>query len=208
MSALRGFAPGQKPALLISECQRGVIEAGLAPFPGLVEQVAVRGIVAKTAQLAAAFRAAGLPVFHLHVAHRPDYADVPVTNVILARSVKNGRMRIGSIDVDPVAGLEVQAGDVLHARGFSLVGFHGTDLDQMLRNRGVTTLVLAGVSSNVAVSGLALCGADFGYQVVVAEDCTAGASAESHAFIVQQGLPLYATLSSGREVAAALAARA
>ncbi|MES2320777.1 MAG: isochorismatase family cysteine hydrolase [Pseudomonadota bacterium] len=202
---VRGLGAGARPALLISECQRGVIEDGLSPFPTLAQQAAERGIVEKINALATAFRAAGLPVFHLHVAHRPDFADVPVTNVILARSVKQGRMTIGTPDVDSVAGLPVMAGDVLHARPFSLVAFHGTDLDQQLRNRGVDTLVLCGVSTNVAVSGSALCGSDLGYQVVVPEDCIAGASAESHAFIVQQLLPLYATLTTGADVAQAVA---
>lgn len=202
---IRGLGQGERAALLISECQRGVLEAGLSPFSTLAEQAAERGIIERIGRLAAAFRASGLPVFHLHVAHRPDFADVPVTNVILARSVKQGRMRLGTPDVEAVAGVEVHEGDVLHARGFSLVAFHGTDLDQQLRNRGVTTLVLCGVSSNVAVSGTALCGSDLGYQVVIPEDCIAGATAESHAFMVQQSLPLYATLTHSDDVMTALA---
>ncbi len=206
--AVRGLGAGVKAALLISECQRGVIEEGLSPFPTLAEQAAQRGIVEKINTLAQAFRTAGLPVFHLHVAHRPDFADVPVTNVILARSVKQGRMTIGSVDVDSVAGLPVAHGDVVHARPFSLVAFHGTDLDQQLRNRGIGTLVLCGVSTNVAVSGSALCGSDLGYQVVVPEDCIAGASAESHAFVVQNLLPLYATITTGADVARAVSASA
>ena len=205
--ALRGLGPGDRPALLISECQRGVIERALSPFATLAEQAEVRGIVGKIAALAAAFRAAGLPVFHLHVAHRADCADVPMTNVILARSVKHGRMRSGTPDVETVAGLEIDPRDVLHARGFSLVAFHGTDLDQQLRNRGVNTLVLCGVSSNVAVSGSALCGSDLGYQVLIPEDCVAGATAESHAFMVQQSLPLYSTITTGAAVADAISIR-
>jgi nicotinamidase-related amidase len=205
--ALRGLGPSDRPALLISECQRGVIERDLSPFATLAEQAESRGIVGKIATLAAAFRAAGFPVFHLHVAHRPDCADVPLTNVILARSVKQGRMRIGTPDVETVAGLPIDARDVLHARGFSLVAFHGTDLDQQLRNRGVNTLVVCGVSSNVAVSGSALCGSDLGYQVLIPEDCVAGATAESHAFMVQQSLPLYSTITTGAAIADAISSR-
>ncbi|MES2756566.1 MAG: isochorismatase family cysteine hydrolase [Pseudomonadota bacterium] len=205
--ALRGLGPSDRPALLISECQRGVIERELSPFATLAEQAESRGIVDKIAALAAAFRAAGFPVFHLHVAHRPDFADVPLTNVILARSVKQGRMRIGTPDVETVAGLPIDPRDVLHARGFSLVAFHGTDLDQQLRNRGVNTLVVCGVSSNVAVSGSALCGSDLGYQVLVPEDCVAGATAESHAFMVQQSLPLYSTITTGAAIADAISRR-
>ncbi|RJF91701.1 cysteine hydrolase family protein [Noviherbaspirillum saxi] len=204
---VRGLDKGQKAALIISECQRGVIEEGLSPFPSLAEQVKSRGIVSRIGSLAESFRAAGLPVLHAHVVHRPDYADLPVTSVIVGLSVRNGRMKAGTIDVDSVAELPVQPGDILHARSFSLVGFHGTDLDQTLRNMGVRTLVIAGVSSNVAVNGMALCASDLGYQVVIPEDCTAGATAESHAFMMKEALPLYATVTSGNAVIELLAGR-
>lgn len=205
---IRGLDKGQRAALLISECQRGVIEAGLSPFPGLVEQAEARGIVGKIALLADAFRAAGLPVFHLHVVHRPGYRELPITSVIMRMSAKNGRMLAGSADAEAVPALPVQAGDNLHARAYSLIGFHGTELDQTLRNMGVQTVVLAGVSSNVAVNGLALCASDLGYQVVVAEDCVAGVSAETHAFMMREALPLYSTLATGAAVAQAVTAPA
>ncbi|MES2025633.1 MAG: isochorismatase family cysteine hydrolase [Pseudomonadota bacterium] len=197
---IRGLNKGQKAALLISECQRGVIEADLSSFPGLVEQVNTRDIVKKISRLADEFRAAGLPVVHLHVVHRSDYADLPVTSVIMGMSVKNGRMKIGSVDVESVPELPVQPGDILHARSYSLVAFHGTDLDQILRNMGVQTVVLAGVSTNVAINGSALCASDLGYQVVIPEDCIAGASAESHTFLSKQLLPLYTTVTNSDTV--------
>jgi nicotinamidase-related amidase len=202
---IRGLDKGQKAALLISECQRGVIEEGLSPFPTLAEQVKSRGIVSKIARLAAQFRNAGLPVIHLHVVHRPDYADLPITSVIVSMSVKHGRMKAGSIDVEAVPELPVHNGDILHARSFSLVAFHGTDLDHILRNMGIQTVVLAGVSTNFAINGAALCASDLGYQVVVPEDCIAGASAESHAFVVKEALSLYATMSSGGALIEAIA---
>lgn len=205
---LRGLEPDQKAALLISECQKGVVDPALSPFPTLAEQVQQRQLVPRIARLAAAFRAAGLPVFHLHVVHRPDYADLPKNNVIIARSVKQGRMRRGTTDVEAIAGLEPQPDDVLHARTFSLGSFHGTDLDSMLRHMGVKTLVLTGVSSNVAIPGTALAGTDMGYQVLVPEDCIAGATAETHEFVVRNLLPMYATVTSQEAVEAALSLRA
>ncbi|MDB6052158.1 MAG: isochorismatase family protein [Pseudomonas sp.] len=201
---LRGFEKGQRPALLISECQRGVIDPELSGFPGLAEQVGRRDILVRIARLATAFRQAGLPVLHLHVAHRPGYVDLPRTSVIIARSTKENRMIAGSDEVLSVPEVAPQGQDIVHARTFSLVGFHGTDLDTLLRHMGVHTLVPVGVSTNVAISGLALCGSDLGYQVVVPEDCIAGATAQSHDFIVTNLLPLYSTLSDSDSVIAAL----
>ncbi|MBK5351257.1 cysteine hydrolase [Pseudomonas sp. TH41] len=204
---LRGFEAGKRPALLISECQLGVIDPVLSDFPGLAEQVQQRGVLPRIARLADAFRAAGLPVLHLHVAHRPGYVDLPRTSVIIARSTKKNRMIVGSEDVKSVSEVAPHESDIVHARSFSLVGFHGTDLDSILRNMGVTTLVPVGVSTNVAISGLSLCGSDLGYQVVVPEDCIAGATPQSHDFIVTNLLPLYSTLSDSESVIASLSER-
>ncbi len=132
----RGFEAGKRPALLISECQRGVIDPELSDFPGLAEQVQQRGVLPRIARLAEAFRAAGLPVLHLHVAHRPGYVDLPRTSVIIARSTKQNRMIVGSEDVKSVPEVAPHESDIVHARSFSLVGFHGTDLDSILRNMG------------------------------------------------------------------------
>lgn len=203
---MRGFEPGSRVALLISECQRGVIEPDLSLFTGLVEQVGERNIVPKISDLADFFRAHNAPVVHLHVAHQPGYGGLPMTSVIVARTAKTGAMLVGSADVEPVAALAPHATDIVHCRSFSLVAFHGTDLDSQLRNRGITTLVMVGVSSNIAIPGMALCASDLGYQVVVPEDCIAGASVESHAFTVANTLPLYSTVTSAAKVCDALVA--
>lgn len=203
---MRGFKQSDRVALVISECQRGVIDRELSAFGGLVDQVEERGIVPKIAQLAAAFRALSQPVVHAHVVHEKGYAGMPMTNVIVARSAKMGAMQKGSVDVDPVPALAPQEGDIVHARSFSLVAFNGTDFDSQLRHRGITTLVLAGVSSNIAIPGMGVCASDLGYQVVVAEDCIAGASAETHAFSVANTLPLYTTLSTSEKIVEALQA--
>ncbi len=204
---IRGFENSKRAALLISECQRGVISPEMTAFKGLADEVARRGILARISTLADAFRAAGLPVIHLHVAHRQGYIDVPRTSVIIARSMKENRMLVSSSEVESVDEVAPKANDIVHARSFSLVAFHGTDLDSMLRNMGVSTLVPVGVSTNVAISGTSLCGSDLGYQVVVPEDCIAGATQESHEFIVQNLLPLYATISESQTIIEVLGSR-
>lgn len=204
---IRGLESGRRAALIINEMQRGTIEAGRSDFPELVEQIGSRGIIPKIAALAKAFRAAGLPVVHLHIAHQPDYADLPITNLIMARSKKNGRQKVGSVDAEPVAQLAPEPTDIVHVRGYSMIAFHGTDLDTRLRHMGIQTLVMTGVSTNVAIQGLAVCGSDMGYQVIIPEDCTAGASSETHDFVVKNLLPLYSTVTNSAQVTEAVAAR-
>jgi len=198
--SIRGLESGRRVGLVINEMQKGTIEAGRSDFPTLVEQVAARNIVPKIARLADAFRAAGMPVFHAHICHQPDYADLPLTNLIMARSKRNGRQQVGSVDTEPVPGMEPVPGDVVHVRGYSLIAFHGTDLHTRMRNMGVQTVVPVGVSTNIALQGLALFASDLGYQVVIPEDCTAGASVETHEFAVKHLLPLYSTLTTSAQI--------
>lgn len=202
---MRGLEKGSRVALLISECQRGVISAEHSNFPTLVEQVAKRGIVAKIANLAEAFRKAGQEVVHLHVAHDANYAGLPVTNVILGMSVKSGAMLKGSVDVESVDALMPADTDIVHSRPMSLVGFHGTDLDSVLRYRGITTVVPVGVSTNIAIPGLSVAASDLGYQVIVPEDCVAGADDEAHNFAIRRMLPLVSTVTESSKIIEAIA---
>ena len=201
---LRGFEPGKRVALLISECQRGVVDPSRAMFGTLAAQVEERQIIPRIARLANSFRRAKQPVVHLWVSHRPDYADTPRVSTIFGLAIKHKMMISGSTDVEPVPGLEPQQQDHIQERRFSLCAFNGTDLNTTLRNLRIDTLVLTGVSSNVAINSSSIAGSDLGYQIVIPEDCIAGATAESHDFMVHNLLPLYATLSTQAAVEAAL----
>lgn len=193
-----------RSALVINECQRGVIEAGPGRFSGLVEQVAARGIVARIADLARRFRAAGLPVIHAPVAHRPDFADVQANTLLGALALKHRWMVIGSDEADFVAALTPAPGDLVVGRTSGLIAFHGTAMDAVLRRLNVQIVVLTGVSTNVAIAGCALAAAELGYHVIVPEDCIAGADAHSHNVIVDQQLRMVARIVAADEVAAAL----
>ena len=63
-------------ALVISECQAGILDLAASTTPGLAARAAECGIVDRIAELAMAFREAGLPVVHCHIEHRPDMAGV------------------------------------------------------------------------------------------------------------------------------------
>lgn len=197
---VRGFEKGRRVALLINECQRGVVEERYTDFPGLVEQFNKRGVAKKIAALAQAFRSAGQRVVYVNIGHQPDYADVPKTSLIMALGRRRGGMKIGSEEVETIAELTPQPTDIVHSRGFSLIGFHGTDLDTRLRHMGISTVVLTGVSADVAIPGLGLYASDLGYQVVVPEDCIAGSSPETHNFIVKNTLPLFTTVTDSKSV--------
>jgi nicotinamidase-related amidase len=72
----------------------------------------------------------------------------------------------------------------------------GTDLDSVLRNLGVTTIVAAGVSLNVAIPNLVMDAVNAAYQVVIPRDAVAGIPTEYGAMMLDNTLSLLATLTT------------
>jgi nicotinamidase-related amidase len=193
---VRGLDGGQRPALVISECQRGVLDPSIAIFPGLAEQAAERGMLPNIDRLAGAFRDAGLPVVHVHVAHRPDFGGVVANSLVAVRARKAESMVAGTPAVEPMDGAVPVADDYVSLRRAGIGMWYGTDLDATLRNLGVATVVLCGVSTNIALFAGAMGAIDRGYFVVLPEDATAGAAPDLHEWMITNSLPLIATISS------------
>jgi nicotinamidase-related amidase len=192
------------PALLLNECQVGMTTVELASREGLAAQVESRGMLARVAALAQSFREAGRPVVHCTIVPRADYAGFVANCLLLGSLKKRGAIVEGSPAAEIHPMLKPQEGDLVVRRMHGLTPFHGTELEPILRNLGVRTVVVTGVSTNVGIPGACLEAVNRGFQVVVPEDCTAGAWAEAHEFQVQHTLPLLATVSTADAVAAAL----
>ncbi|MBB3860920.1 nicotinamidase-related amidase [Novosphingobium hassiacum] len=197
---LNGLDKGQRPALLISEVQNGITNARYT-FSPLVEQVEVRGIVARIAALADAFRAAGAPVIFCNIVPRADFKGFPVNCVLASQLKKGGKVMAGRVEALTHDDLPIMPGDIVMERSHGMAPFTGTELDAILRGEGVQTIVLCGVSTNIALPGASTEAIALGYSVVLAEDCTAGGTAETHQMQVSMHLPLLATIAPGEIVA-------
>jgi nicotinamidase-related amidase len=156
-------------------------------------------VVQKAAELATVFRANGSPVIYVRV----DMAGVVALPV-------DRSMRDPSAPPPPPAASELvkncgyQAGDGLVTKR-QWGAFHGTDLDQLLRRRGIRTVVLGGIATNFGVESTARFAIDLGYAVVFVEDAMTSAGAELHAFAVQQLFPFMGRVRSAAEVMAEFA---
>jgi nicotinamidase-related amidase len=80
--------------------------------------------------------------------------------------------------------------------------FMGTSLDPWLRNLGIRTVVVAGVSVNVGVFGLTLEAINLGYRVVIATDAVAGVPAEYAKAVLDNSLRVLATLRTVDQILA------
>lgn len=195
----------QSTALVISECQAGILDPAMSRTPAIAAQAAQRGIVNRIARLAAAFRAAGLPVVHCHIGHRPDMAGVRPNSLLGALAIKHRTLIAGTPAALPPPELVPQPGDHVSSRATGVTAFYGTDLDATLRLRSVETIVLTGVSTDMAIPGLALEAVNRGYYVRIPADCVAGTSEASQEFMMGGLLPALARITDAADELASLA---
>lgn len=136
-----------------------------------------RLVVPNTARLIAAFRELSLgAVFLVAGSRERDYSDVPLHLRELFRATNN---RVGEREHELLGEVAPRPDEpVLHK--LSLSGFASTPLETLLRSRAVTTLVFAGITTNMCVEHNVRDAADRGFACVVAEDACATDSQEMH----------------------------
>lgn len=184
-----------RAALLLMECQEGIIGEG-GTLSALAEAVRRNGTVPQIARVLAAARARGVPVFHCLMARRPDGAGAAANCLLLAATRKSAHPLLpGSPQQAPVAALAPADGEWVVTRWHGVTPFHGTELDALLRNLGVRTVVATGVSVNIGILGLVLEAVNAGYQVVIPTEAVTGTPDEYVAAVMEHTLRLLATLA-------------
>ena len=195
--------PG-RTALVTQEIQRGVI-GDRSPLPELAAQA--KPVIANIARLAAAARAAGVPVLHCTAVRRADGLAANTNARIFQYMAKSEPKLVpGSDAAEIVPEVEVAESDIVLPRLHGLSPFQGTELDFLLRNLGVETVVGVGVSVNVAITSLAFDAVNASYQVVIPTDAVAGTPSEYVDMVFQHTLRNVATLVPSDEVIAAWSA--
>jgi nicotinamidase-related amidase len=195
-------APGHT-ALVLQEVQDGVVGARSA-LPALTEAAARVGLIPNCAALARAARARGIPVFHCTAETREDLKGAN-RNARLFAGVRKSPVQLspGSDAVQVPGEIGVDPADVVLPRHHGLGPMTGTQLDPMLRNLGVTTIVGVGVSVNIGMTNFAFDAVNRGYQFVMPTDAVAGVPEDYAKAVVENTLSLVATLTTTADVLAA-----
>jgi biuret amidohydrolase len=177
-----------RTALVIIDMQRDFLEPG-GFGAALGNDVArLQAAVGPCRAVLAAARERGLLVIHTREGHRPDLSDAPRHKVErgdpalrIGAPGPMGRILVrGEPGHDIVAELYPQAGEpVIDKPGKG--AFYQTDLDLMLRNRGIDTLLVCGVTTEVCVNTTVREANDRGFRCIVLSDCCASYFAEFHA---------------------------
>jgi len=182
-------------ALVVIDLQKGIVARPVEPH-------AAADVVANAARLADALRAKGGFVVWVTVTYAPDLRDA-----LRPESDDPGWLRSGAPPADwaeLVAETGARPGDHrLVKRQWG--AFYGTELDLQLRRRGITTIVLCGISTCFGVESTARDAFERGYRQVFAEDAMAAMTAAQHQHTVGNIFPRLGRVRRTAEILAALA---
>jgi nicotinamidase-related amidase len=194
MTSLAELVAPAHTAIVTQECQGAVIgpDAGLRQLADEARRVALPNIV----RLLPAARAAGVRVVHCTVQRRPD----GLGSNHNAKIFHIGRGEVNILPGTPGAAVLPELGpeptDLVLSRWHGIGPMGGTDLDAVLRNLGVSTIVVVGVSLNLAIPNVVMDAVNAAYRVVVPRDAVAGIPAEYGDAIIDNMLSLLATITS------------
>jgi nicotinamidase-related amidase len=194
-------------ALVTQECQNGVIggEAVLRDLADEAHRVAVPNIV----RLVQAARAAGVAVVHCLAVRRGDDRGSNHNARLFLGTRKLGiRIEPGSSAAQLLPEIGLEPDDLVLSRYHGLGPMGGTDLDAVLRNLGVSTVVGVGVSVNVAMTNFAMDAVNAGYQFVLPRDAVAGVPASYADAVIDNTLAFVATVTTTDQVLDAWASSA
>ena len=191
---LADLAAPEHTAIVTQECQGAVMgpNAGLAVLGREARREELPNIV----RLLPAARAAGVRIVHCLVQRRPDGLGANRN----ARIFGGGRADVDITEGSEGAALLPELGpeptDMVLRRWHGVGPMGGTDLDAILRNLGVSTIVAVGVSLNIAIPNLVMDAVNAAYHVVLPRDAVAGFPAGYGNAVIDNTLSLLATVTT------------
>jgi nicotinamidase-related amidase len=174
-------------ALVVIDLQKGVLAIQTEPPTSLVLE--------RSARLAAAFRAKGLPVVLVNVVARAPGRTAMTRPFNPPADWHQLAPELGATDAD------------IRITKYNVGAFHGTGLDMQLRRRGVTQIFLTGVATSSGVEATARAAHDHGYNVVSVIDAMSDSDPVSHQHAVDVQLRKVGETATSDEVLAVLAQR-
>jgi nicotinamidase-related amidase len=195
-------------ALLVLHWQNELVKPGgvvSAVFPAVL---AAAGTIQRMQEALEASREHGVLVMYVNAIHRKGYPELPPEPAPLAAGLVRMNAFIrgtwGAEVIDELKPLE----DEIEISNYATSAFLYNELDLILRNRRITTVVLAGLATNWIVESTARDAFNRGYSVWTLADCCNSPSKEAHDYCVTNTLPLLGVVCGAAEYGEALSAGA
>jgi nicotinamidase-related amidase len=179
-------------AVVLIEYQNDFTSEGGALHGAVGDVMESTGMLENTRALADAARAAGATIVHAPITFAPGYGELSRHPYGILKGVVDSTAFVkGEWGAEIVDSLAPQEGDVIVEGKRGLDTFATTNLDFILRARGITTIALGGFLTNCCVESTMRTGYEKGYQVITLSDCVAATSAEEHQNAIQFDYPMF-----------------
>jgi nicotinamidase-related amidase len=179
-------------AVVLIEYQNDFTSEGGALHGAVGDVMESTGMLENTRALVDAARAAGATIVHAPITFAPGYGELADHPYGILKGVVDSTAFVkGEWGAEIVDSLAPQEGDVVVEGKRGLDTFATTNLDFILRARGITTIALGGFLTNCCVESTMRTGYEKGYQVITLSDCVAATSAEEHKNAIQFDYPMF-----------------
>ena len=188
-------------AVVLIEYQNEFTSDGGVLHGAVAEVMDKTNMLANTKAVVAAARAAGATIMHAPITFAAGYNELSKHPYGILKGVVDGSAFVnGSWGAAIVDELAPQQGDIVIEGKRGLDTFASTNLDFILRSKGITTIVLGGFLTNCCVESTMRTGYENGYQVITLTDCTAATSVPEHENAISYDYPMFSKPMSAAEV--------
>jgi nicotinamidase-related amidase len=182
----------EKTALVLIEFQNDFTSPGGTLHDAVKGVMNANQMLNNTVGLVSKAREAGVQIVHVPISFTDDYHELRRHPYGILKGVVDSRsFRKGTWGVEIVESLTPHAEDIIIEGKRGLDGFVSTNLDFVLRSRGIQTIALAGFLTNCCVESTMRTGYELGYDVITLTDCTATLSAEEQQMACEKDFPMF-----------------
>jgi ureidoacrylate peracid hydrolase len=179
-------------ALVLIEYQNDFTTEGGTLHAAVKPVMDSTNMLANTVETVKAARALGVAIVWVPITFSPDYRELSAEPYGILKGVVDSRsFRKGSWGAEIVDILKPEADDIVIEGKRGLCGFASTNLDFILRGRGITDIALGGFLTNCCVESTMRTAYEKGYRVVTLTDCSATVSQEEQDFAVAKNFPMF-----------------
>jgi nicotinamidase-related amidase len=192
----------KRTAVVLIEYQNDFTSEGGALHEAVQEVMEQTGMLENTRRLVEAARAAGATIVHAPITFAAGYGELSEHPYGILKGVVDSTAFVkGEWGAEIVDALAPQDGDVVVEGKRGLDTFATTNLDFILRARGITTIALGGFLTNCCVESTMRTGYEKGYEVITLSDCVAATSPEEHENAIRFDYPMFSDVTTSEALA-------
>lgn len=196
----------KRTALVLIEFQNDFVSEGGALHAGVAPVMKSTGMLAHTVSLVEKARAMGVSIMHAPITFAPGYVELTARPYGILKGVVDNQAFLedswGGAICDP---LTPQPGDIRIEGKRGLDCFWSTNLDFILRSKGIEHVAVAGLLTNCCVESTVRSAYEKGFQVVSLTDCTAATSEQEQRLPFETDLLFFSRALSSHQLLAELA---